>query len=57
MDRGEGRLKSGGVVEASVAMALSGDDADLIQVIGAVRVVWLVLMGTEIRGQISLLSA
>lgn len=57
MDQGEGRLKSGGMVEAAVAIAVSGDDADLIEVIGAVNVVRLMLMETEIRGQISLPSA
>ena len=47
MDKGEGRLESGGVEEAAVAMAVSGDGAELIEMMGAVRVVRLVLMETE----------
>lgn len=47
MDEGEGSLESGGVEEAAVAMAVSGDGAELIEMMGAVRVVRLVLMETE----------
>ena len=46
-DEGEGRLESGGVEVAAVAMAVSGDGAELIEMMGAVRVVRLVLMETE----------
>ena len=38
MDEGEGRLESGGVEDTSVAMAVSGDAAERIEMMGAVRV-------------------
>lgn len=37
-DEGEGRLESGGVEDTSVAMAVSGDAAERIEMMGAVRV-------------------
>lgn len=48
-DEGEGRLESGGVEEAAVAMAVSGDGAEPIEMMGAVHVAGSVLMETEIR--------
>ena len=48
-DEGEGRLESGGVEDAFVARAVSGDAAEQIDMMGTVRVVRSVLMETEIR--------
>lgn len=49
VDQGEERLKSGNTMEAAIAMAVSGEDAEPVQVMGAGEVALLGLLESEIE--------